>query len=271
MTHLLKTILLLAILLHLSCEQREIIWPLNNKPSDLIVVEAVLTNEKIRHQIKLSNPYLSQNLESKPVSSASVYIITNELIPNQYWATETPAGSGLYLTDSLRAVSGIIYTLVINYNGIEYRASDTQAFIEPIPTLDYKAVTDSTYTLKFNSSGNSPCYTKYNLDWSTSGECTNLTSCVALQIYYDLKNIDINELAKPAQEQVNFPLGTVITRKKYSVSEEYKAYLRGMLSETAWRGGLFDVYQANPPTNLSDGAIGFFAVSSVLTDITIIN
>jgi hypothetical protein len=43
-----------------------------------------------------------------------------------------------------------------------------------------------------------------------------------------------------------------------------------VLSETEWRGGAFDVQRENVPTNLSKGAIGFFAVSTVLSDTTII-
>ena len=44
-----------------------------------------------------------------------------------------------------------------------------------------------------------------------------------------------------------------------------------MLSETEWRGGLFDVKRANVITNLSEGAVGFFAVSTVVTDTTTVD
>jgi len=39
-----------------------------------------------------------------------------------------------------------------------------------------------------------------------------------------------------------------------------------MLLETEWRGGLFDVAHGNLETNLSQGAFGFFAVSTVIRD-----
>ncbi len=262
---------LILFLLLLSCEQEKIIWPLNNRPSDLIVVEGMFTNEKIRHSIKLSKPFLEQNEIPEVATGANVYIITDDTNPEIISTNESIDEPGLYLTDSIRAVANKVYTLVILYNAKEYRASATQPPVEALdPPLNYEPVSDSTYRLTFIPSGNSPNYIKHIINWQSTLNCINSDSCQALQIFYDLKNIDINEQFKPEQEQVVFPEGTTVIRKKYSVSDEYKAYLRGMLSETAWRGGLFDVYQANPPSNLSEGAVGFFAVSTVLTDTTVI-
>ena len=67
-----------------------------------------------------------------------------------------------------------------------------------------------------------------------------------------------------------FPKGSSIIRKRYSVSEPYETFLRSLLSETEWRGGVFDIERANVNTNLSEGAIGFFAASTVVTDTTIV-
>jgi len=102
------------------------------------------------------------------------------------------------------------------------------------------------------------------------GNCADSIDCRAKQIYYDLKNVDINEQFKPTQERVDFPAGTVIIRRKYSISPRYREYLRGMLSETAWRGGMFDTFPANAATNLEGGAVGFFAVSTIVMDTTLI-
>ncbi|MBE9509733.1 MAG: hypothetical protein IMY71_02550, partial [Bacteroidetes bacterium] len=43
-----------------------------------------------------------------------------------------------------------------------------------------------------------------------------------------------------------------------------------MLSETEWKGGVFDVLPGNVYTNLSEGAVGFFAVSTVVSDSTVV-
>jgi hypothetical protein len=89
-------------------------------------------------------------------------------------------------------------------------------------------------------------------------------------VFYDLKTIDVNEIYKPAKSDFKFPLNSIVVRKKYSISPAYKIFLRSVLSETEWRGGVFDVQRADATTNLSAGAIGFFAVSTVVSDSTLI-
>ena len=269
MKYFISTIVLFIILLISSCEE-EIIWSFDNQPSDLIVVEAVLTNERIPHVIKLSKPYQKQNLTPEAISGAIV-IIKTDTDPQIYPATENPAGSGLYLTDSMRAVSGKLYTLTIQYNGKMYDAKATQPPVEAmVDTLSYSKVSEGVYTLDFYEFGKEPNYIKYTLDWQTADGCLVPKDCRAELIYYDLKNVDVIEQFKPDQERIDFPVGTMVIRKKYSVSDNYKAFLRGMLSETAWRGGPFDVYPANAPTNLRNGAVGFFAVSTVVSDTIVI-
>jgi hypothetical protein len=44
-----------------------------------------------------------------------------------------------------------------------------------------------------------------------------------------------------------------------------------MLSETEWRGGVFDVQRDNVSTNINGGGAGFFAVSTVLKDTMVVN
>lgn len=249
-----------------GCEE-QFNWPLNNSDTDLIVVEAVLTNENKNHLIKLTRPYTEQNQIPEPVSGAFVVILTNA---DTIVATETPPSSGLYYTDSMQAVIDKIYILAIQYNGKLFYAGAVQQPVEPLDSFEAVEISEGVYTINFKESGEDPNYIKYNLDWQNVGNCPDIIDCKAKQIYYDLKNIDVNKQFKPDQEIVYFPAGTVIIRRKYSVSSRYREYLRGMLSETAWRGGIFDAFPANAATNLSEGAVGFFAVSTVVTDTIII-
>jgi hypothetical protein len=112
--------------------------------------------------------------------------------------------------------------------------------------------------------------TEYYLDWSQLPGFADNDSCRAMIIYYSLNTIDVAEMFKPEKEQVVFPAGTIVFRKKYSLNEAHAAFIRTLLSETEWRGGLFDVQPGNVQTNLSKGAIGYFAASTVVSDTTII-
>jgi hypothetical protein len=88
--------------------------------------------------------------------------------------------------------------------------------------------------------------------------------------HYTLNGVDVNKLFKPAQEQVRFPPGTRVFREKESVNGWYGEFLRGVLSETDWRGGMFDVLPGNARTNMQGEAIGFFTAAEVIRDTIVI-
>ena len=255
----------LLLLLVIACEDA-IHLPLSSMDAKLVVVEGILTNENISHQIKLSQTYKEQNGNIMPISGALVKVTEGN---NIYPLTEIPIGSGEYYTPVMRAVFGKIYTLSIQYQGKEYTASDSPVPVEPMRPLQDQHENNQ-YALILNPYGQNPNFIDHNISWENTDACTSGSTCKGKIVYYDLKTIDTNEIYKPQQEDFKFPLGTTIIRKKYSTSSAYKAFLRSLLSETAWRGGVFDVERANVLTNLSEGAIGFFAVSTVVSDTTII-
>jgi hypothetical protein len=253
-----------------ACEERinEII---NAEQTNLIVVEGVLTNERINHRIMLTLPYSSQNQTVQPVTGAVVTIRDSD--NNQTLLNENPIGSGEYYTDSLRAVFGKTYVLNINYNGIEFTATDSPPAGQQMNQISYskKADNDLYYRLNLSSSGSEPNYIDHNINWQQTEFCTNADiECKGRIVHYDLKTIDVQERYAPDKEDFFFPLGSRIIRKKYTVSEQYHEFLRSLLSETEWRGGVFDVERANVPTNLSKGAIGFFAVTTVVSDTVVV-
>ncbi len=76
---------------------------------------------------------------------------------------------------------------------------------------------------------------------------------------------------KPPQEHVRFPPGTIVFREKESVNPWYAEFLRGVLSETDWRGGMFDVLPGNARTNMEGEAIGYFTAAEILRDTIVID
>jgi Domain of unknown function (DUF4249) len=255
--------LLIIYLLVTACE--EIVErPLTIENSDLLVVEGIITNEKINHRITISFPYASQNGSRSPVSGAVLKIDDGT---TEYIVSESPAGSGNYLTEEMRAVFGKTYTLSIQYNGKEYLAQDSPVPVEPLQALKYERVNDQ-YRLILSGAGQDPNFVDHSISWSGTPSCIAGTNCEGKIVFYDIKTLDVNEIYKPQKAGFNFPLNSVVIRRKYSVSPTYRSFLRSVLSETEWRGGVFDVQRANATTNLSEGAIGFFAVSTVVSDTT---
>jgi hypothetical protein len=239
--------------------------PLASEETNYIIVTGIITNEKITHMIKLTRPYQKQNEIAQPVSGATITLAEDNTV---YDLTETPAGSGEYYTPELRAVVGKTYTLTIQYDGNEFTAHDSPLPVEPLSPISYYAQ-DGKYLLNFNKSGQDPNFIDYEINWDGTPDCTT-ASCKGKLVFYDLKNVDVNDVYKPDKKDFEFPLNSTIIRRKYSVSAAYKNFLRAMLSETEWRGGVFDVQRADVPTNFNKGALGFFAVSTVVADTTIV-
>lgn len=263
----LRKLYMLVVLLVCSCEE-PIDKSLQTIDTDLLVVEAVLTNERINHKIVLSHPYQSINGSSTPVSGAKIYVVEGNSVV--YNTVEFPLGSGEYYTEEMIAVFGIPYTLLIQYQGKNFTAQNGSVPVEPLPPFQYERAAEDYYRLIITDSGSDPNYVDYSVTWTNTSFCRVGELCSGRVVYYDLKTIDVNELFKPDQKDFVFPEGSVVIRKKYSVNPDYKSFLRSVLSETEWRGGVFDVQRANPVSNLSNGAIGYFAVASVVSDTTII-
>jgi hypothetical protein len=103
------------------------------------------------------------------------------------------------------------------------------------------------------------------LDWSsvTGYQSLPADSCKARLLYYTLPTLDVSEVFAPEKQKINFPAGTIIREKRFSLTHDHAEFIRALLSETNWSGGLFDCSHANLPTNLSDGAAGYFGACAV--------
>lgn len=104
-------------------------WPLDGRDHDLIVVEALVTNELKQHTVRLSRPVKALNTMPDPVSGAVVAVRAGNDI---HIFNEDPAGSGLYLSDTFAADVDKNYLLYINQDGKEYFA---QAKMIPAATM----------------------------------------------------------------------------------------------------------------------------------------
>lgn len=259
---------LIMLALSLSCEER---IERTGMPQAIntVVVEGLLTNERTNHKIKLTIPYGISGQPVLPATGASVSVIEDSGIT--YPLQEVPPQSGEYYTPLMRAVFGRTYTLRINYKGKEFFAQDRSEPVEPLRAIDYRKVDDSPrFSLSLGASGQQSNYIDHSISWKNTATCTLSSVCEGRIVFYDLKTIDANDIFKPGKAEFTFPLGSVIIRRKYGISAAYKNFLRSVLSETEWRGGVFDVERANTTSNVSEGALGFFAVTSVVSDTTVV-
>lgn len=264
-----KKIFHIILILLLSACEEEISWNYKEVYSHDIVVEGLLTNENLQHKIKLTKPVTSLNEIPEPVSNAVIYLSDGQHILS---ATEFPANSGIYFaSDAFQAVIDKTYYLYIEHNNEIYRATDYMVPVTPLKNIQLYKHPEYTdfYGITFIES-DIPSMIEIYLDWTHYNRFDTLYdgTGIAKMVYYTLNTIDVAEIFKPDKENIYFPEGTQIIRKKYSLSPEHQEFARSLLSETEWRGGYFDVLPGNTITNLSEGALGFFGVSAVTIDTT---
>jgi len=190
---------------------------------------------------------------------------------------EDPIRKGVYLTDpDVQGVANRNYALLVKVNDFSCWAVTRMVGVSPIRYPMYYKVSDDPelYEVYFTGS-DSPSLIKLELDWSMVDGYEALPDeenhAVVFGYYFSVLTVDANELFASNHDRVRFPPGTKAILTKESLSEGYQEYLRGMLSETTWNGGMFDVKPGDPYTNLSAGAIGYFSASSVLKDSIVFN
>jgi len=260
----------IASLFLFACD-KQVDWDLKYQEVDLLVVEGKITNEEGPHEIRLSKPLYEMNGTPEPVSGAEVEINDGASV---HILTEDPERTGIYLTPpGFAGEVGRYYQLRIRHGSKRISAVTHMVEVTPFqrmhvfpvqedPPLLSAAITDSDV----------PAIVRVEMDWSHVPGYENEPDSAthAVVYHYTLNGVDVNKLFKPDQEQVRFPPGTRVFREKESVNVWYGEFLRGVLSETDWRGGMFDVLPGNARTNMQGEAIGFFTAAELIRDTLVI-
>ncbi|MDA3893321.1 MAG: DUF4249 domain-containing protein [Salinivirgaceae bacterium] len=255
-----------------SCSER-----MDINPSELAVylaVDATLTNEVKAHTVKLTQTKLIMDTVIPPVQYATVTISDGE---RETLLTESDTLPGVYLTpDNYAAEPGKVYTLRItnvdvNKDGVnesyESVAEMPKALkldsvtVEPfimevfdikgwsLKCWAYDPPEENFYLFKAwkNDTLVSDTLYEYNFtdDVFFNGQYTNGIECQRF------------DESKPREVVRD---GDVVTLELCHISEEYFEFLIGAITEASFKAPMFSGPPANVPSNISDGAVGFFRV-----------
>ncbi|MCP4312160.1 MAG: DUF4249 family protein [Bacteroidetes bacterium] len=272
--HILKIrragISLLLFLLAGSCTEK-IGWELEYQEVDVMVVEGKITNEVKSHEVILTWPVYEINTQPEAVRGAVVVINDGREIHS---LTEDPSRPGVYLTDP--GFAGEVnrgYQLRIRYREMRITAIAFMREVLPFPNMRPFRVQENPPLYEVHiTDQNGPAVIRLELDWSHVPGYDTLPpeDTHALIYHYTLGSVDVNHIFAPDREHVRFPPGTIVYREKESVSREYEEFLRGMLSETDWRGGVYDVLPGNARNNLTGSSIGYFTAAEVIRDTVVL-
>lgn len=246
---------------------KQVNWDVPGGASNLVAVDGILTNERTTQTIVINHPVNKLNDTALPVSGATVIIHTSD---STWSLTENPSGSGKYQTPStFMALMNKTYTLNIYSGSSVYSAKASMVAGMTFTQLTYaQNDKDTLFHIDFVASAFSstqPTMWEVLLNWSKVPAYLHADSskCKARLLFYTLPTLDVSEIFAPVVEQVSFPAGTMITERRYSLAPPHAEFIREMLLETSWQGGLFPTSAANVSTNLSSGAVGFFGVCAV--------
>ena len=246
---------------------KQVDWDLQYQEADLLVVEGKITNEPGPHEIRITLPVYEMNGSPEPVSGAAVEINDGNTI---HVLDEDPGRTGYYLTPpGFSAELNHYYQLRIRYGSKRITAVTHMVAVTPFQDMQvYRVQEDPPLLSAHINDSDVPAIVRMELDWSDvkGYEDASDTATHAVVYHYTLNGVDVNKLFKPAQEEIRFPPGTRVFREKESVNPWYGEFLRGVLSETDWRGGMFDVLPGNARTNMQGEAIGFFTAAEVIRD-----
>lgn len=248
-----------------ACEE-PVDWELQASGNRYLIVESVITNENIQHEVLLHFSAEELNEKPEPVSGAAVYVSDGTQL---FTFSESPETPGLYVSDeTFIAVVNRIYYLQIEYAGKSYTARSNVMPVADFQPVTYHKITDDSCRLTNIPPSFSPLENamhEITIDWLHLPEYADSSSDKAkiLTYYYTLTSLDVPEFFAPETDEIHFPAGAVITHRKYSLTPEHAAFVRSLLLETQWRGGFFDSEHGNIETNLSEGALGFFGACSV--------
>jgi len=242
-------------------------WTFPDEAPVLMVVDGLLTDREEVQEIRLTRPVAGLNEIPEPVAGAVVVLSTDD---STWIMQEDSSESGSYLTPGVfRAQAGKTYTLQIFHEGSVFSAQAAMEAGRFFDELVYvKNEGDDLYHIEWVAdafSPTEPAMWEVLIDWSHLPAYATADSarCHARLLFYTLPTLDVSEIFAPVVETTTFPVGSLITEVRYSLTTQHAAYVRELLLETTWQGSLFPTANANVSTNLSAGGAGYFGVCGV--------
>lgn len=223
-----------------------------NKANPKIVIDADLNDLSAEQVIRVSRTVdFDSPIASEPITGAIIQVRDNkgmELIFEDQ-------GNGSYRHRNFKPKAGTTYTLTVNVDGEIFTSSTVMSPFVPVDSLAVKEETrfDEVYysvVLKFYDPLNTPNYYKYSM--SVNGKPFEFVAARSdkfndgLYVGHDLTDRD-NELA----------LGDSVIVRRHCVAKEVYSYWSEIQMLNPGSAA-----PANPTSNISNGALGYFSVSS---------
>ncbi|HLP11766.1 MAG TPA: DUF4249 domain-containing protein [Flavobacteriales bacterium] len=239
-----------------SCT-KEIVIDLDTAEPKL-VVESIVTDNVEPYKVKLTEtaPYFSQG--EVYVTNATVVISDN--VGNV--DTLTYIANGVYSTITNRqGVVGNTYNLLVNWNGVNYTSTETMPVKVNLDTISYvyqeaSAFQEEGYITALNAQDVAGYANRYRFSFYKND---TLQTDPFKYFVVDDQFSDGNYIT--AFTPYVYQTGDTCRIEILSITKPYYMFLLSLSAQVQASGGPFDPIPSNPPSNISNGALGFFAAA----------
>jgi len=243
-----------------------------------VVVEGLITNSELNY-VRLTKSrdfYASGSIEG--ILSADVTVSDNEGNIRRYVHNpgNVPGLDGVYLPEVPYTPSvGLTYTLEALVEGTTYMAQET---LLPVTTIDSLVVTLDVeeqadpedegrfYEILFYAQEPQDRVDNYLFKFYRNGE---LIKDFEEDIYFG-EDEYLGEQIDDLPIAGYYALGDTVMVEMYSITREAFVYYSDLFNLINNDGGMFSPPPANPRSNVSNGALGYFQVSAIDTETIIV-
>jgi hypothetical protein len=269
--NLLKYSLLVVILGLFACEET-IILDVDQAPAK-IVIEGVLTNREKDQYVKITRTVDFYSTKSPEKVANAIVKVTSSDGRDYSYVQFSP---GIYVPRTPFAGEiGKTYTLSVTVDGTVYTSEDELLRVAPIDSLGYSELENpsdeqiaSGHTYELLLYFREPRETKdYYLFKFYRNDSLSLNNSNDIYITSDDA---LGETISGFPGPVNYGAADTARLEMFSLSRFGYVYYSDMTNLLFSDGGLFGPVPANPRSNISNGALGFFQVSAVTTSSVIL-
>lgn len=255
-------LIILSLFLVTSCE-KEIDLDLEDQ-SGQIVIEGNVTDQAGPYFVKITKSVIFTEANQYPaVENAQVVLSDNtgqtEIL--QY------AGNGTYKTSAFVGQSGRTYTLKINAEGQQYTAQSTMHDTVPFDGLDQDSFMvggETSYTLLPVFNDPSPLGNRYLFVYTVNNNPKKFFSEFSDNVNNGMPNQ--RPLILPNDEgnadDIKVVVGDTIHVEMQCIDDKVYTFYSALLQLSGGGPG-GGVTPANPPSNITNGALGYFSAHTV--------
>jgi len=260
----------------LSCE--ETIQIDTGELSENVVIEGLITNEQ-NHYVRLTRTRTfyangpAERIENASVSVADDNGNTYQFVHNPM---NNPEEDGFYYpVNTFQGQIGTTYSLSVSIDGEQYGAAEELLPVTAIDSLTVILNEDELeepeeegrfYEVLFYASEPQDRKDQYLFKFYNNGE---IVKDFPTDIYFSDDDL-LGEKIDDLEIAGFYKLGERVEVEMYSLTQEAFIFYSDLFNLLNNDGGMFSPPPANPRSNLSNGALGYFQVSAVARDQIII-